>query len=391
MASIEKELEAQIQESGFEITDQAPEGFENVTESTQAPATVLEGIEPDFDLSASNTTETAAEPEVQEQETVETVQEDSAVEQPVQEAPPSEESSLNEETAVEPEEDVNIDEAVLGYLSETLGVNLNSLEDLKSSMTQQQAEIDERVKVIADFVEKTGRSPEDWFKYQAINPSEMDDLTAIKMSMTSEYPDLNSEEIDMLVGSKYKLDEDLYTEDEIKLSKLQLKIDANKSREAIEDLRSSYTMPVAQETEEAVQSPIDENWIKSMTEETNALEALTFELPGGEFNFGITDDYKSQLIDKNSNLETFFDQYIGQDGQWDYDTFNTHRALVDNIDAIAKSIYQQGLSDGQRKIVDQAANVSTKSPNVGTGNNNTNNLEQQILDALNVDKTLRFL
>ena len=127
-----------------------------------------------------------------------------------------------------------------------------------------------------------------------------------------------------------------------------------------------------------------------MTEETNALEALTFELPGGEFNFGITDDYKSQLIDKNSNLETFFDQYIGQDGQWDYDTFNTHRALVDNIDAIAKSIYQQGLSDGQRKIVDQAANVSTKSPNVGTGNN-TNNLEQQILDALNVDKTLRFL
>jgi len=127
-----------------------------------------------------------------------------------------------------------------------------------------------------------------------------------------------------------------------------------------------------------------------MTEETNALEALSFELPGGEFNFGITDEYKSQLIEKNSNLETFFDQYIGQDGQWDYDTFNTHRALVDNIDAIAKSIYQQGLSDGQRKIVDQAANVSARTPNIGTGNN-TNNLEQQILDALNVDKTLKFL
>ena len=162
----------------------------------------------------------------------------------------------------------------------------------------------------------------------------------------------------------------------------------HKSRQSIEQLRSSYTMPEARETE-AVQSPIDDNWIKAMTEETNALEALTFELPGGEFNFGITNDYKNQLIDKNSNLETFFDQYISQDGQWDYDTFNTHRAVVDNIDAIAKSIYQQGLSDGQRKIVDQAANVSTKSPNVGTGNN-TNNLEQQILDALNVDKTLKF-
>lgn len=381
MDSIEKDLEAQIQDSGFSLSDEAPVEFQDTPQEYTAPATALEGIEPDFDFSATNeeTTEPATEPTATEQ----------VADEPVRTEEPVQESSLNTETAVEPEEDVDIDSAVLGYLSETLGLQLNSIDELKSSMTQQQAEIDERVKVIADFVQKTGRSPEDWFRYQAINPSEMDDLTAIKMSMTSEYSDLNDEEIDMLVGSKYKLDEDLYTDDEIKLSKLQLKIDANKSRQSIEELRNSYTMPQAVETE-AVQSPIDEDWIKAMTEETNALEALSFELPGGEFNFGITDDYKNQLIDKNSNLETFFDQYISQDGQWDYDTFNTHRAVVDNIDAIAKSIYQQGLSDGQRKIVDQAANVSTKSPNVGTGNN-TNNLEQQILDALNVDKTLKFL
>lgn len=381
MDSIEKDLEAQLQDSGFSVSDEAPVEFQDTPQESAAPATALEGIEPDFDFSATNeeTTEPATEPTATEQ----------VVDEPVQTEEPVQESSLNTETAVEAEEDVDIDSVVLGYLGETLGIQLDSIEDLRSSMTQQQAEIDERVKVIADFVEKTGRSPEDWFKYQAINPSEMDDLTAIRMSMTSEYPDLNGEEIDMLVGSKYKLDEDLYTDDEIKLSKLQLKIDANKSRQSIDELRSSYTLPVANETE-AVQSPIDENWINAMTEETNALEALSFELPGGEFNFGITDEYKSQLIDKNSNLETFFDQYISQDGQWDYDTFNTHRAVVDNIDAIAKSIYQQGLSDGQRKIVDQAANVSTKSPNVGTGNN-TNNLEQQIIDALNVDKTLKFL
>ena len=149
-------------------------------------------------------------------------------------------------------------------------------------------------------------------------------------------------------------------------------------------------MPEVKEAK-AVQRPIDENGNKTMSEETNALEALTFELPGGEFNYGITDEYKSQLIDKNSNIETYFDQYISKDEQWDYDTFNTHRAVVDNIDAIAKNIYQQALSDGQRKIVDQAANVSTKSPNVGAGKNNTNNLERQILEALNVDKTLKFL
>ena len=383
MDSIENDLINSIEDAGFSISNEAPAELQ---EEQQAPAGIPEGVEADFDFSGTQQTEEpATEPQATEQVS-ETTQPE--VEENTQ--PQAEESSLNTETNVEQQEDVDVDGLVLGYLSETLGMDLNSIDDLKSSMAPQQAEIDERVKVIADFVEKTGRSPEEWFQYQAINPSEMDDLTAVKMSMTSEYSDLSPEEIDMLVGSKYNLDEDLYTEDEIKLSKLQLKIDANKSRQSIEQLRSNYELPSTQQAE-AVQSPIDEQWIEAMTNETNALEALSFDLPSGEFNFGITDDYRGQLIDKNSNLETYFDQYVDQNGQWDYDTFNSHRALVDNIDAIAKSIYQQGLSDGQRKIVDQAANVSSQSPNVATGNNSGNNLEQQILDALNVDKTLRFL
>lgn len=374
MSSVENDLLESIEDAGFEVSD-TPEA---VQEESQAPAGIPEGVAPDLDLSGGEeNTQPVQEPVSNEQtETVGGYD-------------PQPESSLNTENNVESYDNEDVDGLVMGYLSEKLGMDLSSLEDLRNPTTPRQAEIDERIKVIADFVEQTGRSPEDWFRYQAMNPSEMDDLTAVKLSMTAEYPDLNSEEIDMLVGNKYKIDEDLYTEDEIKLSKLQLKIDANKSRQSIEGLRNNYTMP-EMDRETAVQSPIDEEWINSMKRETNALEALSFDLPGGEFEFGISDDYRGQLIDKNSNIETFFDQYVGQDGQWDYDLFNSHRALVDNIDAIAKSIYQQGLSDGQRRIVDQAANVSTKSPNVGMGNN-TNNLEQQILDALNVDKTLRFL
>ena len=127
-----------------------------------------------------------------------------------------------------------------------------------------------------------------------------------------------------------------------------------------------------------------------MKEQTNNLEAVTFELADGkEFEFGVQDSYRSKLIDKNTNLESYFDQYIDQKGNWDYDKFNIHQTLVDNIDAIAKSLYQQGMSDGQRKVVDQAANVQTKSPGVGAAQP-TDNVSQQILDALGVDKTLKF-
>ena len=30
--------------------------------------------------------------------------------------------------------------------------------------------IDERVEAIARFVEETGRAPEDWFRFQSLNP-----------------------------------------------------------------------------------------------------------------------------------------------------------------------------------------------------------------------------
>jgi len=372
----EQELEGALDAAGFEMEEANVQDVQASQEPIQDSG-IPEGVTADFDFSEP-VSETPQEPTEAPTETETTTAE-------VPSEP--EQSSLN--TEIEEQAPQISDDIVAQYLSETLGVQLDSIDTLKGMLTPQEAEIDERIKVIADFVENTGRSPEDWFKYQSINPSEMDDMTAVKMSMINEYSDLSGEEIDMLVGSKYKLDEDMYTDDEIKLSKLQLKIDANKSRTQIEELRSSYTLPVDNNDSTAT-SPIDEQWLSSMTQETESLEALSFDLPSGEFNFGITDDYKSQLINKNSNLESFFDQYVSNEGQWDYDKFNTHQALVDNIDAIAKSLYQQGLSDGQRKIVEQAANVSTQSPGVAPAQPG-DDLAKQIIDALGTDKSLKFL
>lgn len=379
--SSENELESVLGDAGFEMETASVEDVKASQEPAQESG-LPEGVVADYDFSTP--VEETTEPETAVESAQEPVVEQEA---PAEVSSEPEQSSLHTETQ---EEEPAIDEIVTEYLSETLGVQLDSIDSLKGMLAPKEADIDERIKVIADFVENTGRSPEDWFKYQSINPSEMDDMTAVKMSMINEYPDLSGEEIDMLVGSKYKLDEDLYTEDEIKLSNLQLKIDANKSRQQIEELRSSYTMPVETNDSSEPTSIIDEQWISSMTQETEALEALSFELPSGEFNFGITDEYKSRLIDKNSNLESFFDQYVSDNGQWDYDKFNTHQALVDNIDAIAKSLYQQGLSDGQRKIVEQAANVSAKTPDVAQAQPQ-DDLAKQIIDALGTDKTLRFL
>ena len=299
------------------------------------------------------------------------------------------------ESAEEPEMSQEEFEAgVAQFISERLGLDLDSLEQLTEILNapKQTADIDERVKAIADFVAETGRDPQDWFTYQSLNPSEMDDLAAVKLQMAVEYPNLASEEIDMLIGSKYKIDEDLYSDDEIKLSKLQLKIDAQKSRTEIDRIRDSYKAPVKaqQETQQQeVQSPITKEWIKTMSDEVDALEALTFELGDTEFNFGIRPEYRNQLKQKNERLDEFFDQYVDNDGSWNFEMLNAHRAVLDNIDEIAKAIYNQGLSDGQRKLVEKTANVDVSGP-APANQQNTNSVYEQVMNALGNDTTLKF-
>jgi len=279
--------------------------------------------------------------------------------------------------------------AVLDYISERLGVNVDSLDDLLSSEPQQESVLDERLEAILDFVEDTGRSPEDWFVYQQLNPSEMDDVTAIQVQMSSDYPNLSNEEIITLMNNKYKLDPDLHTEEEVRVSQLQVKIDAQKAREAIEDIRSQYAAP---EISESVDNdvPFDDEWYDNMEYETQALEGVEFDLGNGNsFTFGLNDQYRSELMDKNSRLDEYFDPYVQRDGSWDYDKLNVHRAVVDNMEQIVQAVYRQGMSDGQRGLVNQAANVGTPTPNQG-GQNQESNFDKQLREALGGDNSWAF-
>ena len=349
------DIENALGAMGFEVTSgEVPEGT-----SLDAPTfSVPEGEEVlDFSGAVDQPQEQTPEPEA----TQEPIQTPEPEQQPEQEIV---QSSFTNEPEPEMSEQ-EFEAAIVGYVSEKLGVSIDSLEQITQLLEAQQSpSIDERVKAIADFVEETGRDPFDWFRYQSINPSEMDDISAVKLQLAVDYPNLSNEDIDLLVKSKYKVDEDLFSEDEIRLSKIQLKIDADKAKRDIESLRENYRMPVKREEpkQEEVQSPIDENWIRTMSQEVDALDSLTFEVGDKEFEFGLNDQYKSSLKDKNARLDEFFDQYVDDNGGWNFELLNSHRALIDNIDEIASAIYKQGLSDGQRKLVETAANVDVSSP-----------------------------
>jgi hypothetical protein len=297
----------------------------------------------------------------------------------VQETPQVEASPQVEAEPVAQQETQEISEsdyeqAVLSYMSERLGREFNSFDDFS---TPQQKALDERIETIARFVEETGRSPQDWFAYQSLNPSEMDDTTAIRVSMASEYPSLSPDEINVLINSKYKMNPDVNTDEEVRLAQVQLKVDAQNARQKIEELRSSYKAPEVQKSAEP-EPIVDEAWVSKMSSEVDQITGLEFDLGGDKsFTFGLDDSYKSQLKQKNARLDEYFDPYIREDGSWDYDSLSSHRAVIDNIDAIVASAYKQGLGDGQKTLVNKAANVQAQAP-METGVNQTNPLADQL-------------
>ena len=351
------DLERAAKELGIEISDD-PTTFDAAP--TEEPTQAVE-----------ETVQEDVQEQVQE-EVQEPVQEDTATE-PQEEFVQETSQEVEEESSLDYDEDYDVSEQELqemavSMVSEMLGYEDLSLEQLSEMLNSEpeepQLQIDERLKPILDFVEQTGRSPEDWFRYQQLNPSEMDDLSAVRLSIQNDYPDLTAQEVDRLMTRKYKLDPERFDEDEVADSALQLKIDATKARKDISSLRDSFTMPVETATTQGeIESPFDESWYSNMQEQTSALEAVAFNLPNGkEFNYGLRDEYRQQLVDKNSRLEEFFDQYVQNNGTWDIDKLNMHQTVVDNIDEIVKSVYQQGLSDGQRKVVSNASNVQAQSP-----------------------------
>ena len=103
-----------------------------------------------------------------------------------------------------------------------------------------------------------------------------------------------------------------------------------------------------------------------MSKEVDALEGLEFDLGNDKsFTFGLDENYKNQLKENNSQIESFFDSFVNEDGSWDFDALSSTMAVRDNVDKIVSSAYTQGLSDGQRGIVNKAANISTQSPQLG--------------------------
>ena len=378
---------------------------EETTESPMAEATeeVVESTEEQPTEEAVEQTEVLNNDETQSTEVEDTTEE--SVDNPELDAEvdaiEAEEETTEEDNISDEEYEVMLVQAV-GEMLGLEGVDKEQLlERLNTEQTPAPVELDPAVKVIADFVAETGRSVEEWFAYQSLNPSEMDDVSVMRNNLQRQYPDLSNEDADLLLENKYKLDTDLNTEQDARLGSLQLRMDAQNARKELESVRSNYLAPVAKAepaqapVQEEIESPITSEWISAMSNVADDMEALEFNVGKDQsFAFGISDTYKAELKQSNAKMDEYFDQYVSDAGDWDFEKLNVHRTILDNIENIVDAAFKQGLSQGTSNVVKQAVNPSDVNPSSSSAPSSASSedkVRQQILNALQGgDDTLRM-
>ena len=280
------------------------------------------------------------------------------------------ESSLNtEETTVEESQpsqqeetqEVSDDEVVLQYLSEKLGRDVTSFDDLNSPVSETESNdfASEQLRVINEYVKNTGRTVQDYLNTQTVDLSDVSNDAVIKEYLKLENPGLTEAELNDYIAATYKTDSEEYTAREVNAGKVQLNKDAKAARDYFNKVKEDYAMPMEAD-DPGVSAEDRAEWIGLMESNVDDLEGLSFSMndKGEEYIYNLDDEARQEIKSYNSNLESFFDKYVDQSGSWDFDKLNTDMYILNNIDKIVRGVANQYRSKGTESVINEIKNPS---------------------------------
>jgi len=296
--------------------------------------------------------------DVQESSTNEIVEEQQETQEPT-----------TEDLAGDPE--ISDAELLSHMLSEQYGQEFNDVsafEDYMSSKYTAPENADspfanETLQQINEYVNKTGRTVEDFMMTQSLKPDEMSDQDAVMFMLERENPGLSKEDLKFFMEETYKLKAG-DDSSEKRFGEIALKKEAIKAKSEIGAFKEHYKSPIsdiANAEKNAVQAQAQKDgFYNEVVNDMQGIEGLTFEIDdkGTEFTFAINDENRPEPQQYVNQLENFFQQYVDEEGGWDYDQLNTDMFILNNIDSIIKSVANHYKGQGTEEVVQELKNPS---------------------------------
>jgi hypothetical protein len=276
----------------------------------------------------------------------------------------TEETNVEETQASQSEESVqelSDDEIVLNYLSEKLGRDIDSFDDFNNTSAETESNdfASEQLQVINEYVKNTGRTVQDYLNTQTVDLSNVSDDAVMKEYLKLENPSLTEAELNDYIAATYKTDSEEYSSRDTNAGKVQLTKDARAARDYFNQVKEDYAMPT--QAEDSGMSDADRGeWLATMENEVNDLEGLSFSMndQGEEFTYNLDDEARQEIKSYNSDLENFFDKYVNEGGDWNFDALNTDMYILNNIDKIVRGVANQYRSKGTENVINEIKNPS---------------------------------
>ena len=258
---------------------------------------------------------------------------------------------------------------------------VKEVSSFRDALTRKKSEFaNEQLEKMNQFVSETGRTIADYIRTQTVDYSKMSNEDVMRIHMAQNNPELSRDEINVLIDSKYKLDKGKHSEADQTLGKIELKKDVSQARKDLMDMQEKYRMPVENNEASSEESEsVRKEWVETMSNEVDEVESITFEMNenGEEFTFQLTDEHRQGLVDSNSDLNNYFDRYIDEDGNWDFDRLNTEMFVLNNFQDIIRSVANQYRSKGTEQVV-----KDIKNPSFDNTNKVATSKERSVLDEL---------
>ena len=280
---------------------------------------------------------------------------------PVVETPPVAES----EEITPPKVEVT-DELIFEKLSETLGREVKSYDEL----TPKEVKLDEEVKQLLEWKEKTGLSLSKWADYNK-DFSKLNDMDVAKEILADKYPDFTEEELEYTMKG-YIYDE-LEDDESDRIAKsIALKKFAKEGREALEQKKINFLesqpksslsveekelLDYAKTVKQKEASLKDQNvaYQNSLKEASLKLQAINLDLGDGlKIKHNVAQESTKDLVDYINTMPDWYKE----DGSFNHENIARDSYKLKNFDTIIKSAFEQGKSFAIEGKIKENNNIS---------------------------------
>lgn len=268
------------------------------------------------------------------------------------------------------------DDVIFEKLSETLGREVKSYDDLKPKEIQ----LDEEVKQLLEWKEKTGLSLSKWTDFNK-DFSKMGDLDVAREILASKYPDFTEEELEYTMKG-YVYDE-LEDEESDRIAKsIALKKFAKEGRETLEQNKINFLesqpksslsveekelLDYAKTVKQNEASLKDKNvaYQNSLKEASLKLQAINLDLGEGlTIKHNVSQESTKDLVDYINTMPDWYKE----DGSFNHENIARDTYKLKNFDTIIKSAFEQGKNYAIEGKIKENNNISLDPSSINQDN-----------------------